>query len=90
MKALIWNIRSVRSQHAFQRVQMLHNFHKFALVALLEPFQPVTCINRYKRRLRMPMVTHNINGKIWVFTNDGCDVTVVNNTEQQLTALLID
>lgn len=69
---------------------MLHNFHKFAFVALLEPFQPVRCINRYRRRLRMPVVNHNSNGKIWVFTNHGYEVTVVSNTDQQLTVLLLD
>lgn len=56
---------------------MLHNFHKFAFVALLEPFQSVRSLNRYRRRLRMPMVTHNISGNIRVFDNHGYDVAVV-------------
>lgn len=42
---------------------MLHNHHKFTFVALLEHFHAVTHINKYKRRLRMPMVTHNNNEK---------------------------
>ncbi|KAG5631789.1 hypothetical protein H5410_003506 [Solanum commersonii] len=56
----------------------------------MEPFRSVRSINKYRRRLRMPMVTHNINGKIWVFTNRGYDVTIVKNTEQQLTVLMLD
>lgn len=85
MKALIWNIRSVKSQKAFQRVQMLHNFHKFAFVAILEPFQHVRTINRYKHRLKTPSAFNNLNGKIWVFTNHGFEATVVSNTDQQIT-----
>lgn len=81
IKALIWNIRSVKTQKAFQRVQMLHNYHKFAFVALLEPFQHVRFINRYRRRLKMPKAMHNCNGKIWIFTNHGFDVTVVSDSQ---------
>lgn len=64
---------------------MLHNYHKFAFVSLLEPFKYVRSINRYKLRLMMPKAGHNINGKIWVFINYGFDSTVVSNTEQQIT-----
>ncbi|KAH0755697.1 hypothetical protein KY290_025967, partial [Solanum tuberosum] len=52
--------------------------------------QPATCINRNRKRLRMPKVAHNNNGKIWVFTNHGYDITTVSDTDQQLTVLLID
>lgn len=33
----------------------------------------------------MPLATSNCNGKIWVFTNNEYDITVVRDTEQQLT-----
>ncbi|XP_047264042.1 uncharacterized protein LOC124896540 [Capsicum annuum] len=88
MKALMWNIRSVKSQKAFQRLQMLHNFNKFAFITLLEPFQHTTTIQRYRNRLKMPLVVHNLNGKIWFFANHGFDVTVVSSTEQHLSVLL--
>lgn len=67
---------------------MLHYHHKFAFVALLEPFQAVRHINKYRRRLKMPLGTHNNNGKIWLFTNHGFDVSVVSNSDQQLTVLM--
>lgn len=52
-KSFIWKIRLIRSHHAFQRVQMLYKYHKFAFVALLEPFQYYRNINIYKNILRM-------------------------------------
>ncbi|KAG5595376.1 hypothetical protein H5410_036608 [Solanum commersonii] len=85
MKARIWNIRSVRTQNAFQRVQMLHGFHKFNFVALMEPFQHVRCLNRFNRRLRMTKGYANNNGKIRLFVNHGFDVVKMRNSEQQLT-----
>src|SRR5688572_29937996 len=88
IKALIWNIRSVKSHRAFQRVQMLHNFHKFGFIALLEPFQQVATINRYKRRLKAPEAFHNTNGQIWVFVNNGFNATVISNSNQQLSLKL--
>jgi len=87
MKALIWNIRSVRTQNAFQRVQMLHNFHKFNFVALMDPLH-VRELNRYNRRLKMSKGYAKSNGKIWLFVNHGFDVTEVRNSEQQLSILI--
>jgi len=88
MKAFIWNIRSVKSQQAFQRVQMLHKFHNFLFIGLMEPFQDSRHINKYRRRLRMSNATTNCNGKIWFFTNHDVDFTIIKDTDQQLTMKL--
>lgn len=64
---------------------MLYRFHKFVFVALLEPFQHYRNINRYKNRLRMQDAKYNKYGQIWVFINQGYDVTIINDTDQQLT-----
>ncbi|KAG5620558.1 hypothetical protein H5410_005776 [Solanum commersonii] len=77
IKALIWNIRSVKSQRAFQRAQMLNNYHKFGFIALLEPFQQVRTINKYRWILSAPEAFHNKNEKIWVFVNNGFNATIV-------------
>lgn len=66
-KALISNLRSVRTQKAFPKVQMLSNFHKFSFIALLEPFQRANQIQKYKKRLKMSYVGENYNGEIWIF-----------------------
>lgn len=33
----------------------------------------------------MPHVTHNRNGKIWVYTNSRYGIIVLGNTKQQIT-----
>lgn len=88
MKALIWNTISLKSQMAFQRVQMLHKFPNFSFIALLESFQHVGTIQSYRNRLHMPLVFCNFNGKVWLLTNHGFDTTTVSNSKLQLTILL--
>ncbi|KAG5590749.1 hypothetical protein H5410_041263 [Solanum commersonii] len=88
IKALFWIVRSVRTQHSFHRIQMLHKYHNFAIIALMEPFQEARNIHKYKRRLGMQYANYNINGKIWVFIQDHIQVGVLSDTEQQLTLQL--
>lgn len=85
LKALFWNVRSVRTQNSFHRIQMLH---RFFIIALMQPFQRVYQIQRYKRKLGMQYVNYNINGKIWTFIKDQINVTDSSNTEQQLSLYL--
>lgn len=66
-KALVWNIKSVKTKHSFHRVQMLHRHHQFDLVALMEPFQRSIHVQQYKWRLGMAHATFNTDRKIWVF-----------------------
>lgn len=80
-KALFWNIRSVKSQQAFHRVQMLHRQHKFVLIALFEPFQDTWHIQKFKRRLGMQYVNYNTNVLIWVFVNQHIQVGVISDSE---------
>lgn len=63
MKAIIWNDRFVKSQKAFQEVQMLNKFHKFAFITLLEPFQHIRTINKYKNMVQIPLVFYNYYGR---------------------------
>ncbi|KAK6791385.1 hypothetical protein RDI58_010466 [Solanum bulbocastanum] len=87
-KALLWNIRSVKSQQAFHRVQKLHRHHKFSLIDLIEPFQDTRNIQKFTRRLGMQYVNFNKNGQIWVFVNHNIQVGVISDSNQQLTLLL--
>ncbi|XP_060195246.1 uncharacterized protein LOC132624493 [Lycium barbarum] len=88
IKSFIWNIRSVKTQKAFHRLQMLQRHHKFMFIALLEPFQNARHIHKYRRRLNMSLAAANYNGKIWYFTNDVVDVEVLMDTAQQVTLKL--
>ncbi|KAG5620988.1 hypothetical protein H5410_006206 [Solanum commersonii] len=61
LKSLFWNVRSVRSQNSFHKIQMLHRHHKFNIIALMEPFQNADNIQRFKRRLGMECSNYNCN-----------------------------
>ncbi|XP_059285583.1 uncharacterized protein LOC132039048 [Lycium ferocissimum] len=67
---------------------MLHEHHKFSIIALMEPFQHFRHIQRFRRRLGMKYAHHNCNGKIWFFVNDNIDVEVIQDTDQQITVKL--
>ena len=69
---------------------MLHKFHKFSFIALVEPFKNLNQINRYKKILKMPTVSANCSGLIWFFANHDIDITVISYTEQQLTIKLAE
>ncbi|XP_060170653.1 uncharacterized protein LOC132601588 [Lycium barbarum] len=88
MKAFFWNTRSVNTQNAFHRVQMLHRHHKLFLIAFMEPFQDSRHIDKYKKRLGMQVAGFNCNGKIWFFVKDGIEVEVLMNSDQQVTLKL--
>jgi len=52
-KTIFWNIRSVKSQKAFERLMGLNRRHKYNFIALMEPFQDPQELEQYKRRLGM-------------------------------------
>ncbi|KAK4706480.1 hypothetical protein R3W88_033958 [Solanum pinnatisectum] len=54
----------------------------------MEQFQNSRHIQRYKRRLGMHYVNHNVNGQIWVFVKQHIHVGVIADSEQQLTLQL--
>ncbi|XP_060202778.1 uncharacterized protein LOC132631203 [Lycium barbarum] len=82
--SLIWNIRSVTTQQAFERVVLLHTQKHFNYVALLEPFQHVRHIDMYKLWLNMGTTWHNVNGKIWIFVDAEIQVEIMRDTEKLL------
>jgi len=90
MKTFFWNIRSIKTQKTFHRVQLLNKAHKFIFIALMEPFQNVRHINKYRRRLGMPFAKANCNGKIWLFVNEGYQVDIIDDSAQQLTLKIHD
>ncbi|XP_059306374.1 uncharacterized protein LOC132057787 [Lycium ferocissimum] len=54
----------------------------------MEPFQDSKHIDKYKRRLGMRWWFLTCNGKIWFFVNDGIEVEVLMNPDQQVTLKL--
>ncbi|XP_070054441.1 uncharacterized protein [Nicotiana tomentosiformis] len=84
VKTLIWNIRSVKTQQAFQRVITMQKEHGFFIVALMEPFQTQGLIQTYRRRLGMEFAISNVNGKIWLFLDASVEWELLIDTDQQL------
>ncbi|XP_059313352.1 uncharacterized protein LOC132064401 [Lycium ferocissimum] len=54
----------------------------------MEPFQHVSKIQQYRRRIGMPYANSNCNGKIWFFVNENVDVEILQDTTQQITVKL--
>ncbi|XP_060178298.1 uncharacterized protein LOC132608263 [Lycium barbarum] len=85
ISAIIWNIREVRSRKAIHKLKRMVNKHKTDMVAMSEPLVNSNKIEGYKRFLGFNHCISNINGKIWCFWRDGCDVSVIQNHVQQMT-----
>ncbi|XP_060183360.1 uncharacterized protein LOC132613364 [Lycium barbarum] len=82
--SLMWNIRSVNTQQAFERVVLMHRQKNFNFIALMEPFQHHRHIDMYRLWLGMGTAWHNITGKIWVFVNEEFQAEVTKDNEQLL------
>lgn len=61
-KDLFQNIRYMRTQNSFHKVQMLHIHQKLFLVSLMEPFLDTRHVQKDKRRLGMQYAKYNQNG----------------------------
>ncbi|XP_060183335.1 uncharacterized protein LOC132613335 [Lycium barbarum] len=86
--AIIWNIRFVKSQHAFQRLINLKRQYNSFIVALMEPFQHSKHLQKYRRRIGMETALTNINGKIWVFIDAVVQWEILLDTNQQISLKL--
>lgn len=49
-KLFFWNIRSVRTQKAFERLIDLNKKYQYSFISLIDPFQEVSKIDQYVRR----------------------------------------
>lgn len=85
-KILFWNIRSVKTQSAFERLIDLHKRNKYSYIALMEPFQSPSELEEYRRRLGLTHAKSKFSDKIWIFWDEDWEETG-NNTDstQQLT-----
>ncbi|XP_075083474.1 uncharacterized protein LOC142167215 [Nicotiana tabacum] len=90
MNAIIWNIRSVNTKKAFERLVTMYRQHHFRFVGLMEPMQQSRKLERYIRRIEFAQAFVNISNKIWAFIDDEYEVTILFDMPQQLTLKLID
>lgn len=66
-KALFWNIKSVNTQNAFDKLTDLNRKDKYSFIAFMKPFQDPTSLEQYKRILGFNNDMANSSGKIWIF-----------------------
>ncbi|XP_075109006.1 uncharacterized protein LOC142180816 [Nicotiana tabacum] len=85
MNAIIWNVRSVKSMQAFEKLITMQRQHHFKFIGIMEPKQKRKKLERYRRRIGMLQAFSNVSNKIWVFVDDDHGVDIVYDLEQQLT-----
>ncbi|XP_070017840.1 uncharacterized protein [Nicotiana sylvestris] len=88
MNALIWNIRSVNTQQAFERLTNMHRQKHYDFVGLMEPKQQAKKLERYRNKVGLAQAISNVSNKIWAFIDELFEVTVMYNMVQQLTLRL--
>ncbi|XP_075108851.1 uncharacterized protein LOC142180698 [Nicotiana tabacum] len=88
MDAIIWNVRSVNTIQAFERLIKMHRKHHFEFIGILEPMQQSHKMERYKARIGLAQAEVNVSNKIWAFIDEIFEVTILYNMTQQLTLRL--
>ncbi|XP_070009723.1 uncharacterized protein [Nicotiana sylvestris] len=88
MDALIWNIRSVNTQQAFEMLIKSHRKNHYEFIGLMELMQQARTLEKYRNRIGFAQVIANVSNKIWAFIDEVYEVTVMYNLVQQLTLRL--
>ncbi|XP_016457905.2 uncharacterized protein LOC107781683 [Nicotiana tabacum] len=89
MDAIIWNVRSVNTMQAFERLITMHREHYFEFIGIFEPMQQSHKIERYRARIGLAQAVVNVSNKIWAFIDEIFEVTILYNMTQQLTLRLM-
>ncbi|XP_016473910.2 uncharacterized protein LOC107795741 [Nicotiana tabacum] len=89
MDAIIWNVRSVSTMQAFERLITMHRKHHFEFIGILEPMQQSHKMERYRARIGLAQAVVNVSNKIWAFIDEIFEVTILYNMTQQLTLRLM-
>lgn len=85
IKAIIWNIRGMRSKEAFDRLIRLVKLHNVNFIALQEPFLGPYHIEDFRNLLGFEHALSNNNSKIWCFWRDSLNCSLIYHHKPQLT-----
>ncbi|XP_075096320.1 uncharacterized protein LOC142174426 [Nicotiana tabacum] len=85
MNALFWNVRSVNTMKAFERLVIMQRQHHFQFIGIMELMQRATKLEWYRRKIGMLQVYANVSNKIWVFVDEDHGVDIIINMDQQMT-----
>lgn len=64
MYAIIWNVRSVNTMQAFERLITMHRQKNFEFIGILEPMQQSSKMEKYRRRIGLAQAVVNVSNKI--------------------------
>lgn len=84
IKSLYWNIRSIKSDGALERLKQMIISEKFPIIALSEPFYKEEKIDKYKRILGYHNSFSNSNSQIWICWDSTLDCQITDSDEQQV------
>ncbi|XP_059295426.1 uncharacterized protein LOC132048754 [Lycium ferocissimum] len=87
-KIMFWNIRSVNTQNAFERLIDLNRRHHYKVISLMKPFQEAEDLDIYRSRLGFDNAITNVSDKIQIFWSGDWNATVVANEVQHVTLKL--
>lgn len=90
MKSIIWNIRSVNTKKAFERLINMHRQQHFQFIGLVEPMQNARKLEKYRTQLGLAHAFANVSNKVWPFIDEIYDVSGLLDFEQQLTLQLLN
>lgn len=80
-----WNIKSVRTQSAFERLKTIKNQYNSTFICLEEPFVQAEKLTSYMRMLDLQGCYANNNNKIWIMWSNEYTVFIISDTEKQVT-----
>lgn len=85
IKSIFQNVRGIRSQGAFDRLNQFRRRYKLVFMAIAEPFCRRSTINKFTRGLGYHSARSNCNNKIWLFQDQQFDCNIIQDTKQQIT-----
>ncbi len=85
IKFLCWNIRSINTFGALERLINLKKLHTLSMLAILEPFSNQAHIDSYRMHLLMDHSYSNPNNKIWLFWSNDISCDILESDQQQVT-----
>lgn len=69
MNAIIWNIKSVNTMKAFERLVTINRKKHFEIIGIMEPKKNVRNLEKYRRKIGLAHAFVNISNKVWAFVD---------------------
>ncbi|XP_075112636.1 uncharacterized protein LOC142182308 [Nicotiana tabacum] len=87
-KSLYWNIRSISSSGAFDRLKQIIWLQNLPFIAISEPFHKEDYLDRLRTMMGYDNAHANINSQIWIIWNNDLNYNVVEEFDQYVTCII--